>query len=41
MLGLSVQGFEESDITGAIWAGVCIVFDVFGWVIIKHSWSLY
>ena len=21
-------------------AGICIVFDVFGWVIIKHPWSL-
>lgn len=30
----------EALITGAIWSGICIVFDVFGWVIIKHPWSL-
>ena len=40
MRGLSVPGFEDALITGAIWAGLCIVFDVFGWVIIKHPWSL-
>lgn len=27
-------------LTGAVWAGICIVFDVFGWVIIRHPWSL-
>ena len=31
---------DDALITGAIWAGICIVFDVFGWVIIKHPWSL-
>ena len=31
---------NEAFVTGAIWAGICIVFDVFGWVIIKHPWSL-
>ena len=31
---------QEALITGALWAGICIVFDVFGWVIIKHPWSL-
>ena len=30
----------EALITGTIWMGICIVFDVFGWVIIKHPWSL-
>lgn len=30
----------EAMITGGIWAGICIVFDVFGWVLIKHPWSL-
>jgi len=29
MRDLSVPSFEEAIITGAIWAGVCIVFDVF------------
>ena len=40
MHGLEVISFSEALITGAIWAGICIVFDVFGWVIIKHPWSL-
>ena len=34
------QEVTEAVITGAIWSGICIVFDVFGWVIIKHPWSL-
>ena len=25
---------------GLLWMGICIVFDVFGWVIVKHPWSL-
>ena len=42
---LYLQGIPEPDLveaiaTGAIWAAICIVFDVFGWVIIKHPWSL-
>ena len=40
MNGLESIAFSEALITGAIWAGICIVFDVFGWVIIKHPWSL-
>lgn len=30
----------ESLIMGAIWVGICIIFDLFGWVLIKHPWSL-
>ena len=40
MKGLALPSLSEAIITGAIWAGICIVFDVFGWVIIKHPWSL-
>lgn len=40
MRGLPEPTFLEAVLTGAIWAGICIVFDVFGWVIIKHPWSL-
>ncbi|MBQ4313205.1 MAG: hypothetical protein IJC18_03240, partial [Clostridia bacterium] len=40
MKGLSTPTITEAVITGAIWSGICIVFDVFGWVIIKHPWSL-
>ena len=40
MHGLAVPTMVEAVITGAVWAGICIVFDLFGWVIIKHPWSL-
>jgi hypothetical protein len=30
----------EALTTGAIWVSICIVFDLFGWVLIKHPWSL-
>lgn len=38
--GITNPDLAEALITGGIWAGICIVFDVFGWVIIKHPWSL-
>lgn len=40
MRGLPVPTMTEALITGGIWAGICNVFDVFGWVLIKHPWSL-
>ena len=40
MSGLENQTIIEAFITGAIWTGICIVFAVFGWVIIQHPWSL-
>lgn len=40
MRGLPAPSLGEAIITGIIWAGICIVFDLFGWVIIKHPWSL-
>ena len=40
MHGLAVPTMVEAVITGAIWTGICIVFDLFGRVIIKHPWSL-
>lgn len=38
--GLPAPTMTEAIITGAIWAGICIAFDVVGWVLIKHPWSL-
>lgn len=32
--------FKKAVKTGALWAGISIVIDLFGWVIIKHPWSL-
>lgn len=40
MGGLEQPQLAEALATGAIWAGICILFDVFGWVLIKHPWSL-
>jgi hypothetical protein len=38
--GIPNPAITEALITGAIWAGMCIVFDVCVWVFIKHPWSL-
>lgn len=40
MRGLSAPSWKDAVLTGAIWAGICILFDLFGWVLIKHPWSL-
>lgn len=40
MHGLSEPSIQEALVTGAVWSGICIVADLFGWVIIKHPWSL-
>ncbi len=40
MNDLPNPSLNEALLAGAIWAGICVVFDVFGWVLIKHPWSL-
>ena len=40
LMGITPPSVQEALITGGIWAAICIVFDVFGWVLIKHPWSL-
>jgi hypothetical protein len=40
MKGLSNPSMAEALYTGAIWVSICIVFDLIGWVLIKHPWSL-
>lgn len=37
---LSVPTITDAVVTGLIWVGITILFDVFGWVLIKHPWSL-
>lgn len=37
---LSTPSIGEAIITGLIWTAICIIFDLFGWVIIKHPWRL-
>ena len=40
MHGLETPTLKEALLTGLLWMGICIVFDLLGWVIIKHPWSL-
>ena len=40
MRGLDAPALSEALITGGIWAGIGVVFDRVGWVLIKHPWSL-
>lgn len=40
MRGLPTPTWMDALCTGLIWMGICVVFDVFGWVLIKHPWSL-
>ncbi|WP_028243337.1 hypothetical protein [Pseudobutyrivibrio ruminis] len=37
---ISAPTLSAALITGAIWAGICIIFDLVGWVLIKHPWRL-
>ena len=32
--------YKKALLTGVLWSGISIVIDLFGWVIIKHPWSL-
>lgn len=38
--GLDVVTLSNVLITSLIWGSLTIVFDLFGWVLIKHPWSL-
>ena len=40
MHGLETPNIKEALQTGLLWTGICIVFDLLGWVVIKHPWSL-
>ncbi|SDH73893.1 hypothetical protein SAMN05421493_103188 [Pseudobutyrivibrio sp. 49] len=40
MRGLDAQTLSAALIAGAIWAIICIVVDLVGWVLIKHPWRL-
>ena len=38
--GLEIVTLTEVMETSLIWATITVVFDLFGWVLIKHPWSL-
>ena len=38
--GLEVVTFSNVVATSIIWGTITVVFDLIGWVLIKHPWSL-
>lgn len=38
--GLEIVTFTDVMTTSLIWGTITVVFDLFGWVLIKHPWSL-
>lgn len=40
MSGLDSPSMQEALLTGILWMGICIVFDLVGWVVIRHPWRL-
>lgn len=38
--GLEIVTLTEVMATSLIWGTITVVFDLFGWVLIKHPWSL-
>ncbi len=37
---LTAPTITDAALTGLLWVSITIIFDVFGWVIIKHPWRL-
>ena len=40
LYGLEIVTLTEVMATSLIWGTITVVFDLFGWVLIKHPWSL-
>jgi hypothetical protein len=40
MKGLTEPSINNALIVGAFWAGIAIIGDLVGWVLIKHPWRL-
>ena len=40
MNSLANPSITEALITGCLWAGISIIVDLIGWVLIKHPWRL-
>ncbi|MGN0279244.1 MAG: hypothetical protein ACI4C4_07805 [Lachnospiraceae bacterium] len=38
--GLEIVSLTDVIATSLIWGTITVVFDLFGWVLIKHPWSL-
>ena len=40
MAGVPGPTFTDAFLAGSLWSGLCIAFDLIGWVLVKHPWSL-
>ncbi|MBO7449009.1 MAG: hypothetical protein J6U54_01460 [Clostridiales bacterium] len=40
MRGMKQPTLKKAVTTGVLWSGMSIVFDLVGWVLIDHPWSL-
>lgn len=38
--GLEMITLQDAGMTSLIWGTITVIFDWFGWVVIKHPWSL-
>lgn len=38
--GLETVNMSDVIITSLVWGTITVIFDLFGWIIIKHPWSL-
>ena len=38
--GLETATLSDADVTSILWGTITVIFDLFGWVLIKHPWSL-
>lgn len=38
--GLETVSLQDAILTSLIWGGITVLFDLVGWVLIKHPWSL-
>jgi len=40
LASLSAASWQNAFITALVWGTLTLVIDIFGWVIVKHPWSL-
>lgn len=38
--GLETVSLSDVAVTSLLWGTITVVFDLFGWVVVKHPWSL-
>lgn len=40
LIGLETIALQDAMMTSLVWGTITVIFDWFGWVVIKHPWSL-